>query len=117
MSELLPIVVALGEQARANDLALTVDAEESERHDLMLDFFEALGEAPTLKGWSGLGLAVQGYQKRALPTLNWLVDLARRENMTLRQIARHASAANGHRVLVGTPFELTRAAARLKVSW
>lgn len=32
-----------------------------------------------------------------------LVDLARRENMTLRQIARHASAANGHRVLVGTP--------------
>jgi alkanesulfonate monooxygenase SsuD/methylene tetrahydromethanopterin reductase-like flavin-dependent oxidoreductase (luciferase family) len=32
-----------------------------------------------------------------------LIDLARRENMTLRQIARHASAANGHRVLVGTP--------------
>ena len=32
-----------------------------------------------------------------------LVDLARRENLTLRQIARHASAANGHRVLVGTP--------------
>ncbi len=32
-----------------------------------------------------------------------LVDLARRENMTLRQVARHASVANGHRVLVGTP--------------
>ncbi len=79
MSELLPIVVALGEQARANDLALTIDAEESDRHDLMLDFFEAVGEAPSLKGWSGLGLAVQGYQKRALPTLNWLVDLARRQ--------------------------------------
>ena len=80
MSELLPIVVALGEQARVNDLALTIDAEESDRHDLMLDFFEAAGEATTLKGWSGLGLAVQGYQKRALPTLNWLVDLARRQN-------------------------------------
>ena len=80
MSELLPIVVALGEQARANDLALTIDAEESDRHDLMLDFFEAVGEAPSLKGWSGLGLAVQGYQKRALPTLAWLTDLARRQN-------------------------------------
>ena len=79
MAELLPIVIALGEQARANDLALTIDAEESDRHDLMLDFFEAVGEASALKGWSGLGLAVQGYQKRALPTLNWLVDLARRQ--------------------------------------
>jgi RHH-type proline utilization regulon transcriptional repressor/proline dehydrogenase/delta 1-pyrroline-5-carboxylate dehydrogenase len=80
MNELLPIVVSLAEQAKANDLALTIDAEESDRHDLMLDFFEAVGEAPGLKGWSGLGLAVQGYQKRALPTLNWLIDLARRQN-------------------------------------
>ncbi len=80
MTELLPIVVALAEQAKTNDLALTIDAEESDRHDLMLDFFEAVGEAQVLKGWSGLGLAVQGYQKRALPTLNWLIDLARRQN-------------------------------------
>jgi RHH-type proline utilization regulon transcriptional repressor/proline dehydrogenase/delta 1-pyrroline-5-carboxylate dehydrogenase len=79
MAELLPVVVGLCEQAHDADLALTVDAEESERHDLMLDFFEALGETPSLKGWSGLGLAVQGYQKRALPTLNWLIDLARRQ--------------------------------------
>ena len=79
MAELLPVVVSLCEQARDADLALTIDAEESERHDLMLDFFEALGETPSLKGWSGLGLAVQGYQKRALPTLSWLIDLARRQ--------------------------------------
>ncbi|HEX4295281.1 MAG TPA: bifunctional proline dehydrogenase/L-glutamate gamma-semialdehyde dehydrogenase PutA [Rhizomicrobium sp.] len=78
MAELLPVAVGLCEQARDADLALTVDAEESERHDLLLDFFEALGETPSLKGWSGLGLAVQAYQKRALPTLNWLIDLARR---------------------------------------
>jgi FMN-dependent oxidoreductase (nitrilotriacetate monooxygenase family) len=31
-----------------------------------------------------------------------LVDLARRENLTLRQVARHAASANGHRVMVGT---------------
>lgn len=31
------------------------------------------------------------------------VDLARKGNMTLRQIARHMASAAGHRVLVGTP--------------
>jgi RHH-type proline utilization regulon transcriptional repressor/proline dehydrogenase/delta 1-pyrroline-5-carboxylate dehydrogenase len=77
MGELLPLMADLCGQAREADLALTIDAEESERHDLMLDFFEALGAK--LPGWSGLGLAVQGYQKRALPTLNWLIDLARRQ--------------------------------------
>ncbi|MBV9992658.1 MAG: bifunctional proline dehydrogenase/L-glutamate gamma-semialdehyde dehydrogenase PutA [Alphaproteobacteria bacterium] len=80
MTELLPNVAALCEQAKAADLALTIDAEESERLDLMLDFLEALGEVPSLKGWSGLGLAVQGYTKRAIPVLNWLIDLARRQN-------------------------------------
>jgi RHH-type proline utilization regulon transcriptional repressor/proline dehydrogenase/delta 1-pyrroline-5-carboxylate dehydrogenase len=77
MTELLPIVVELCEQARAAELALTIDAEESDRHDLMLDFFEAVGEK--LPGWNGLGLAVQAYQKRALPTLTWLIDMARRQ--------------------------------------
>ncbi len=79
MTELMPVVVALAEQARTADLALTIDAEESERLDLMLDFFAALGETPSLKGWSGLGLAVQAYQKRALPVLAWLADLAKRQ--------------------------------------
>jgi RHH-type proline utilization regulon transcriptional repressor/proline dehydrogenase/delta 1-pyrroline-5-carboxylate dehydrogenase len=79
MAELMPVVVALGAQAREADVALTLDAEESERLDLMLDIFEALGETPALRGWSGLGLAVQAYQKRAMPVLDWLADLARRQ--------------------------------------
>ncbi|MBL6939562.1 MAG: bifunctional proline dehydrogenase/L-glutamate gamma-semialdehyde dehydrogenase PutA [Alphaproteobacteria bacterium] len=77
-SELLPVLVALGERARATDIALTVDAEEADRLDLMLDVFEAYGAA--LNGWSGLGLAVQGYQKRAMPVIAWLIDLARRQS-------------------------------------
>ncbi len=80
MGELLLNVAALCGQAKAADLALTIDAEESERLDLMLDFLEALGQQPDLKGWSGLGLAVQGYTKRAMPVLAWLIDLARRQN-------------------------------------
>ena len=28
-------------------------------------------------GWDGFGLAVQAYQKRALPVIDWLAELAR----------------------------------------
>jgi RHH-type proline utilization regulon transcriptional repressor/proline dehydrogenase/delta 1-pyrroline-5-carboxylate dehydrogenase len=79
-AELLPSLIALGAQARAADLGLTVDAEEAERLDLMLDVFEAMGEAEPLRGWNGLGLAVQAYQKRALPVIEWMGELARRQN-------------------------------------
>jgi RHH-type proline utilization regulon transcriptional repressor/proline dehydrogenase/delta 1-pyrroline-5-carboxylate dehydrogenase len=80
MTELLPKLVELAAQARETNLAFTVDAEESERLDLMLDVFEAMGDAEHLRGWNGLGLAVQGYSKRALPVIAWLADLARRQN-------------------------------------
>ena len=80
MTELLPKLVTLGSQAREANLAFTIDAEESERLDLMLDVFEAMGDAPPLRGWNGLGLAVQGYQKRALPVIAWLADLAKRQD-------------------------------------
>jgi RHH-type proline utilization regulon transcriptional repressor/proline dehydrogenase/delta 1-pyrroline-5-carboxylate dehydrogenase len=79
MAELLPPLVELAGQARAANIAFTVDAEESERLDLMLDIFEAMGDAQPLQGWDGLGLAVQAYQKRALPVIAWLGDLATRQ--------------------------------------
>jgi RHH-type proline utilization regulon transcriptional repressor/proline dehydrogenase/delta 1-pyrroline-5-carboxylate dehydrogenase len=77
MTELLPRLIALAGEAKAANLGFTVDAEEAERLDLMLDVFEALSAAPGLQGWNGLGLAVQAYQKRALPVLAWVVELAR----------------------------------------
>jgi RHH-type proline utilization regulon transcriptional repressor/proline dehydrogenase/delta 1-pyrroline-5-carboxylate dehydrogenase len=77
MAELLPQLVALAGEARTANLGFTVDAEEAERLDLMLDIFEAMGEA--LRGWNGLGLAVQAYSKRALPVVDWLADLGRRQ--------------------------------------
>ncbi len=79
MRELMPVLVELGATARAGDIGFTIDAEEAERLDLMLDIFEQLGEAETLRGWNGLGLAVQAYQKRAVPVLSWLGDLAKRQ--------------------------------------
>jgi RHH-type proline utilization regulon transcriptional repressor/proline dehydrogenase/delta 1-pyrroline-5-carboxylate dehydrogenase len=78
-AELLPQLLKLASQARDANIGFTVDAEEAERHDLMLDVFQALGESKELGGWDGLGLAVQGYSKRALPTIAWLGELARQQ--------------------------------------
>ena len=65
----MPGLATLCREARDAHLAVTLDAEESERLDLTLDVFEALGEEKALRGWDGLGIAVQAYQKRALPLI------------------------------------------------
>ncbi|MBI3523760.1 MAG: bifunctional proline dehydrogenase/L-glutamate gamma-semialdehyde dehydrogenase PutA [Betaproteobacteria bacterium] len=78
MRELLPVVKTLALQAKAAEIGFTIDAEEADRLELSLDIIEALALDPELAGWNGLGLAVQAYQKRALPTLDWLAELARR---------------------------------------
>ncbi|NMG33994.1 bifunctional proline dehydrogenase/L-glutamate gamma-semialdehyde dehydrogenase PutA [Azoarcus sp. TTM-91] len=82
-AELLPRVLELARSAREHNIGLTIDAEESERLELSLDLMEALCCAPELSGWDGLGLAVQAYQKRALPLIAWLADLARRSHHQL----------------------------------
>jgi RHH-type proline utilization regulon transcriptional repressor/proline dehydrogenase/delta 1-pyrroline-5-carboxylate dehydrogenase len=78
MRELLPSLQGLAGEARRVGIAFTIDAEEADRLELSLDLIEALALAPALAGWNGLGLAVQAYQKRALPLVAWLADLARR---------------------------------------
>src|SRR5689334_8217436 len=83
MRELLPSLLVLARQARDAGIGFTIDAEEADRLEPMLDIVEALALAPELTGWDGLGLAVQAYQKRALPLIDWLADLARRGNRRL----------------------------------
>ncbi len=78
LAEMAPRLLALARQAREAGIGFTIDAEEADRLDLSLDLIEALALAPELAGWDGLGLAVQAYQKRALPLIDWLADLARR---------------------------------------
>jgi RHH-type proline utilization regulon transcriptional repressor/proline dehydrogenase/delta 1-pyrroline-5-carboxylate dehydrogenase len=77
MTKLLPALVDLARRSQAANVGLTIDSEEADRLDIMLDLFEALATADDLKGWNGLGIAVQAYQKRGLPELIWLIDLAR----------------------------------------
>ncbi len=83
MKELLPLVLQLAREAKDVGIGFTIDAEESERLDLSLDLVEALATSNDLAGWDGLGLAVQAYQKRALPLVDWLADLSRRSRRRL----------------------------------
>jgi RHH-type proline utilization regulon transcriptional repressor/proline dehydrogenase/delta 1-pyrroline-5-carboxylate dehydrogenase len=77
-AELYPRVLELLQAARAGDVAVTIDAEETERLEPSLDLFERLAAAPELAGWNGVGLAVQAYQKRAIHVIAWLEALAAR---------------------------------------
>ncbi len=61
--------------AKKYDIGLTVDAEESERLDISLDIIEKVFMDPDLGDWSGFGLAVQAYQKRAMFVIDWLREL------------------------------------------
>ncbi|MGH7046161.1 MAG: bifunctional proline dehydrogenase/L-glutamate gamma-semialdehyde dehydrogenase PutA [Stellaceae bacterium] len=83
LAEMTPLLLALAAEARSAGIGLTIDAEEADRLDLSLDLFEALALAPEIAAWDGLGLAVQAYQKRALPVIDWLADLARRSRRRL----------------------------------
>jgi len=75
MAELTPRLAQLAGQARAANIDLTIDAEESERLDLTLDVFSTVHAG--LGGWEGFGLVVQAYQKRAPAVLDWLIGLAK----------------------------------------
>ncbi|HVL79853.1 MAG TPA: bifunctional proline dehydrogenase/L-glutamate gamma-semialdehyde dehydrogenase PutA, partial [Sphingomicrobium sp.] len=76
---ILSVIRELALKASAADIHFTIDAEEADRLELSLDLVEALvaDDALFAGGWGGFGLAVQAYQKRALPLCDWAVELAR----------------------------------------
>lgn len=76
MSELFPDVLKLCAHAKKMNISLCIDAEESYRLEISLMIFKSLIEHESLKGWNGLGLAVQAYQKRAPFVIDYLQDLA-----------------------------------------
>ena len=75
--ELLPVVLDLCRAARAANVPLMIDAEESDRLEPHLDIFAGLIDAGLADGWAGLGIVVQAYQKRAAAVVEWLGALAR----------------------------------------
>ncbi len=63
--------------AKDAGIGLTVDAEEADRLEISLDVFAAVLADPRFAGWDGIGLAVQAYQKRAAPLIDWIAALGR----------------------------------------
>ncbi len=64
-------------KAVASNMPLTIDAEEVHRLDLSIEVFDALLSDPAFKGWDGLGLAVQAYQKRSIHLIDYVAHKAR----------------------------------------
>src|SRR4051812_23528760 len=78
MAELVPLLIKLAAQAKRHDLNFTVDAEEADRLELSLDVVGAVAGDRSLAGWDGFGIAIQAYQKRAEPVIDYIDGLARR---------------------------------------
>ncbi len=84
---IVPVLRDLMKAAAAADIHLTIDAEEADRLELSLDIIEELVADDSLfvvdgqeGNWTGFGLAIQAYQKRAVPLVDWIVDLARKHD-------------------------------------
>lgn len=75
--ELYPRVLRLARIAAKYDINFTMDAEEADRLALSLKLLDRLAHEPDLGGWTGLGLAVQAYQKRCPEVIRRVAELAR----------------------------------------
>ena len=82
---ILPVLRDLALKASKADVHFTIDAEEADRLELSMDLIEALAADDALfeNGWGGFGLAIQAYSKRAVPLVDWSVELARKHGRKL----------------------------------
>ncbi|KQZ73855.1 pyrroline-5-carboxylate dehydrogenase [Sphingopyxis sp. Root214] len=83
IGELVPKVVELAKAARAVNIPLMIDAEESDRLEPHMDVFAALIDAGIADNWTGLGIVIQAYQKRAPAVIDWLANRARTRGVKL----------------------------------
>jgi RHH-type proline utilization regulon transcriptional repressor/proline dehydrogenase/delta 1-pyrroline-5-carboxylate dehydrogenase len=75
--ELYPRILRLARIAAQYDINFTMDAEEADRLALSLKLLDRLAHEPELGGWTGLGLAVQAYQKRCPEVIRRVAELAK----------------------------------------
>lgn len=69
--ELADMITQLARSAASLGVQLTIDAEEAARLEMSLDIIERVARDRALRGWDGLGMAVQAYSKRARPVIAW----------------------------------------------
>src|SRR5512144_1835247 len=83
LAELVPNLLELAQLAKRHELNFTIDAEEADRLELSLDVITATLRDASLAGWDGFGLAVQAYQKRSGPLIDWIGAAAESLNRRL----------------------------------
>jgi RHH-type proline utilization regulon transcriptional repressor/proline dehydrogenase/delta 1-pyrroline-5-carboxylate dehydrogenase len=83
IAELYPKLKILIDTAIKFNVAITVDAEESNRLDIMLDAFEFMYHIAVKYQWPKLGLVVQAYQFRSLSILKWLNDISKKNSCNI----------------------------------
>ncbi len=85
LGAVIPVARELALKASRADVHFTIDAEEADRLELQMDVFEALLADDQLfeNGWGGFGIAIQAYQKRAVPLCDWVIEAARARGRTL----------------------------------
>ena len=88
MRELIPRVKRLAQASYAANIAMTIDAEEADRLDVTLDVVQAVLEDSNFAPWTGFGVVVQAYQKRAPYLIEWLRQLVgnSQRRITLRLV-------------------------------
>ena len=91
LGELAPKLLELARLAKSHELNFTVDAEEADRLELSLDVVAKVLRDTSLAGWNGFGLAVQAYQKRAGPVIDWIATAA--ESLDRRLMVRLVKGA------------------------
>ena len=75
--DLYPRLLQLAQLAKQYGIGFHLDQEESARFDLTLEMLERLCMEPKLKGWNGIGISLQAYQKRGWAVAEWIIALAR----------------------------------------
>ena len=83
LKELVPRIIELVKLAEKYNVAINIDAEESERLDISLDVIGAIMNTMANSKWSGFGVVVQAYQRRAPYVLDWLYAQCRENNLSI----------------------------------
>lgn len=77
---LIPKLLILVKEARLSDINVVLEAEESDKLDLIVAVFEKLLRSKETEGWDGLGITIQSYNKRAVSLLDLVKEMAIKYN-------------------------------------
>jgi RHH-type transcriptional regulator, proline utilization regulon repressor / proline dehydrogenase / delta 1-pyrroline-5-carboxylate dehydrogenase len=83
LGELYPRLKHLYLLAKQYQIAVFIDAEESERLEISLDLLEMLISDKDLAGFTGIGFVIQAYQKRAFYVIDYIASIAHDNNQRI----------------------------------